>query len=297
MYRILQVLFAMVVLFFVGAAHAENHDKSLHLILADDGRDGNGRTAGAVEVRQHGKDGRDGGTVIQRQEFPDITSLMAGYEDLYRQLFGDEETPCLLPKAQQGAVEGLVMAAGTPGTDRLPGDYGDGWSGSAGGGCGTWATAMCNRILGKASGAVTKSEWNTIAAGIGQNAGGGSNATNRAAYYQSEHGCDTSHSTYTGSAADHAFIKKKLQEGYDLKLRFYEIIYNEAGDIVDYDHGHVETVTGATTSGGERIVITNSWGNQARIRGGTRNNFSHSKYPNTYPKSKTLVRLDVVGPC
>ena len=108
MYRILHVLFAMVVLFFVGAAHAENHDKSLHLILADDGRDGNGRTAGAVEVHQHGKDGRDGGTVIQRQEFPDITSLMAGYEDLYRQLFGDEETPCLLSKAQQGAVEGLV---------------------------------------------------------------------------------------------------------------------------------------------------------------------------------------------
>lgn len=189
------------------------------------------------------------------------------------------------------------MVVGMLGMDCLFGDYGDGWLGSVGGGCGIWVIVMCNCILGKVFGVVMKFEWNMIVVGIGQNVGGGLNVINCVVYYQFEYGCDISYSIYIGFVVDYVFIKKKLQEGYDFKFCFYEIIYNEVGDIVDYDYGYVEIVIGVMIFGGERIVIINLWGNQVCICGGMCNNFFYLKYLNMYFKFKMFVCLDVVGFC
>lgn len=304
-------LFSLLVQVGFGGAFAQTY--SLHLIPGGTSHDaGRGERSddrtivGSVEQREHRRGGLDGGEVVHTESFTDAGAMLAAYAALHIDLFNTDFIPCVVPgAAEEGASsedDALVAKGGTSGNDGLPAGFGDGWSGSKGGGCGTWATAMCNRILGKASGTVTKDEWNEIADGIKQGADGGSTATDRAAYYQGE-GCASSQYTFKGTPGEYAWLKRKIEEGYDIKLSFYKIVKGANGDVT-YENGHVETVTGVTTVGGKPVALTNSWGSTARVAGGTENGFSHSRQgatggfgAGTWPAGATSVDLTLVGPC
>ncbi len=175
------------------------------------------------------------------------------------------------------------------------------WVGvAAGGGCGVWSVAMCDRILGltDASSAVTQPEWSAIATKIKLDPStGASSWVDRAQYYRDKGYC-TEHKLWTGTAEELAEVTERFNEGKcDVKMRFYKIVGDEAVN------GHVETVTGATLGG----VITNSWGSEAIVNGGTGNGFSHQvvKGPQMtesdgsplWPAASAEVWIDYVCPC
>lgn len=177
---------------------------------------------------------------------------------------------------------------------------GENWLGvGPGGGCGVWSVAMCNRILGltDASSAVTQSEWDEIAGKIKLDpATGSSSWVDRAAYYR-EKGYCTEHKLWTGSAEELAEVTERFNNGKcDVKMRYYKIVGEEAVN------GHVETVTGATTGG----VITNSWGHEAIVTGGTDNGFEHQVVngpqmteggASMWPSGSAEVWIDYACPC
>jgi hypothetical protein len=174
---------------------------------------------------------------------------------------------CALPKS--GAPDATTTAPGDPGTSQLPKGIGASWSGYGKGGCGTWAVAMCNRILGDTDpkSDVTEAEWNGIAKGIHQNSSGGSRGVGRAAYYENKGYCVESES-FSGSTASYEALKKKLEDDHcDVKLSYFK--RNADGT---YSNGHVETVTAATNGG----VTTNSWGQEGVVVGGSDGGFRHS---------------------
>lgn len=154
------------------------------------------------------------------------------------------------------------------GTDSLPG-MDENWAGYGSGGCGTWATAMCNRILGKSEGEVTQGEWNDIANGIGQDANGGSRMSNQSKYYEDKGYC-VSESKFGGSEADYQEMEDQIDDECDVKLFFWT--RNADGS---FTNGHVETVTSADAESGS--CTTNSWGHEATVSGGNDGGFDHSR--------------------
>lgn len=144
------------------------------------------------------------------------------------------------------------------------------WAGSESGGCGTWATAVCNRILGitDSDSEVTKDEWNDIAGDIGQNDSGGSKMSDQSKYYEDLGYC-VNDKKFGGSEADYTEMSEQIDNNCDVKLYFWK--RNADGT---YTNGHVETVTGADAD--NQTATTNSWGNQGTVSGGDRGGFDHS---------------------
>ncbi len=308
--------FLVLLLFQFGFSSAFAQTYSLHMIPGDQARGGadrqqqradGGNIVGSLEKRQHvrGDQGYwfDGGQVVEQQSFTSLNALIAAHRQMSLDMFGVDFVPCLVPdqKSTESVTE-MTAAGGAVGADGMPEGFGNGWAGAGKGGCGTWATAMCNRILGKKSGKVTKAEWNEIAAGISQGADGGSSSTNRAAYYAGL-GCKSGRGTFDGSQESYAVLKEALKRGYDVKLSYYKKVTKPNGD-VEYENGHVETVTGVTTVGGKSVALVNSWGDTAQVSGGTDNNFSHSQQganlnfaSGTWPSGTTHVDVTIVGDC
>lgn len=183
-----------------------------------------------------------------------------------------------------------VQSPSTAGTNGLPSGMDATWSGYGSGGCGTWATAMCNRILGRASGAVTKEEWNEIATGIGQNATGGSSQANQGAYYE---GLDYCVEVKKVDKNDYSDLQEKLGENCDVKLFFWKRNADNT-----YSNGHTETVTAATSTS----ATTNSWGQSATVSGGSDGDFSHtggafSNSSTLWPAGSTEVWVQYICQC
>jgi hypothetical protein len=189
--------------------------------------------------------------------------------------------PCQLPKP--GEIP-PAATGGPKGTSRMPSSYSEGgFSGSAGG-CGTWSTAVCNRILGESdpNAPVDQVEWNDIARAIGQDpTTGGSSIARRDAYYRDKGYCVETR-RFTGSLADQNELSQKVvSEKCDVKLSFYT---GTPGPPSTLANGHVETVTGITAQG----IQTNSWGTDGYVRIGTNGGVSHSRYPIYVPANSTV---------
>lgn len=176
------------------------------------------------------------------------------------------------------------------------------WNGSRGGGCGTWATMMCNRILGDTpkDKKPSKKEWNDVAKKIGQDANGSSFVSGRAKYYEGKGYC-ASHETFGGAASDFKKAADMLNKGCDLKLSFWK----KSG--TTFSNGHNEVVTGVRfTKDGKGYLTTNSWGKASTIKGGQNGGFAHSEdtpkghfsgLRKGWPANSTSVTLEYVCKC
>jgi hypothetical protein len=171
------------------------------------------------------------------------------------------------------------------------------WAGlGVGGGCGTWATMMCNRILGRtpADQAPNQAEWDQVAGGIGQDQGGSASNLGIAGYYQAL-GYNVTYDEFGGTADDYKEMEKKMKkERCDVKLFFKKS---------DGTNGHWETVIDADGS----RAITNSWGTPAIVTGGGGGGFGHQdKGADTgfrnpdgtlfWPPDQTVVKVMYVCP-
>ncbi|MBI2083743.1 MAG: hypothetical protein HYT76_09310 [Deltaproteobacteria bacterium] len=152
------------------------------------------------------------------------------------------------------------------------------WKGYENGGCGTWATAVCNRILGEAEGEVSQGEWNKIADGIKQNADGGASMSDQSKYYEDKGYCVTE-KKFGGSEADYQEMEEEMDDECDVKLFVWK--RQEDGSFVN---GHVETVLSVDPE--SRSCTTNSWGVEADVQGGNDGGFSHSSDGETFQDSE-----------
>ncbi|TNE97244.1 MAG: hypothetical protein EP326_11805 [Deltaproteobacteria bacterium] len=188
------------------------------------------------------------------------------------------------------------------GRNAFPAGVDGSWNGSSGGGCGTWATMMCNRILGKTNSgtAPSRNEWNDVAGGIGQNTSGGSTISGRAKYYEGAGYC-SSFEIFEGTTASYKKMAKHIKDGCDLKLSFWK--KNPNGTLTN---GHVEVVTGVNfTRRGVGSATTNSWGKPATVSGGNNGGFSHSEDRvggnfnpgGNWPANSTVVAMEYVCKC
>jgi hypothetical protein len=188
-----------------------------------------------------------------------------------------------------------VSVGGPPGTTSLPGNYpSPGFDGSRGGGCGTWSTAVCNRILGDTdpNKPVDQVEWNGIAKGIKQDPNGGSLPQNIDKYYRDKGYCVET-KVYGGTTADQSELGKKFVSDHcDVKLAFLAANPTPPPAFIN---GHVETVTGITSRG----IQTNSWGTDGYVQGGTNGGFSHSNphFAGLWPPGSTAVIVSYVCKC
>lgn len=214
-----------------------------------------------------------GSTLVIDDSDPEDPALLcwhddAGVEEKLVEYDQPNEITCASPGADTGS-DPEATASGPAGTSTVP-HMDKTWSGSQNGGCGTWATAVCNRILGDtpAGSPVSNDEWNKIAIGIKQDPNtGGSYATDVAAYYR-EKGYCVETKDFGGSSDDYDAMSDKLnKDNCDVKLSFHRRLANGT-----YTNGHVETVTGVTHTG----AVTNSWGNDGYVQGGSDGGFSHS---------------------
>lgn len=177
------------------------------------------------------------------------------------------------------------------------------WQGSTGGGCGTFATAVCNRILQLTppDQAITKDEWNGIATAIKQDADGGSSTSDQMQYYKDKGGYCAHYSRFDGDGQDYNYIATHIDR-CDLKLSFGR----KSADGKSWEDSHVETITSVDYM--NKSMVTNSWGYQATITGGYENNFNHSRDgmnqafhqadgSKLWPASTTGVWLETICPC
>ncbi|MBI2339858.1 MAG: hypothetical protein HYU99_05785 [Deltaproteobacteria bacterium] len=228
----------------------------------------------------------DNGDFVNPEEFPSMYALMEmawGFikafdparhypidweGDDIPPLVAIDEVADFMAENDQPNEYGCALPVGA-GTDSLP-EMDESWVGSATGGCGTWATAMCNRILGitDADSEVTRDEWNDIAEGIGQNDTGGSEMTGQSSYYEDLGYC-VHNKKFDGSAEDYAEMEEKSDEECDIKLYFWKRNSDDT-----YSNGHVETVTDVDADA--ETATTNSWGNEGTVSGGNDGDFDHS---------------------
>lgn len=231
-------------------------------------------------------------------------------EQIYDKMLSEYGMPNLLPCTSLGEGSDDAPDAdlgertvergyrGDPGTNPVPSDYPSAqYTGSKGGGCGTWATMMCNRILGVTDPAkpVDKGEWRDIARGIGQNAGGGSSTAAQAEYYNQLGYCSSTH-RFTGTQADYQTVAAQLKKGCDLKI----ISYREGPE--GQSDAHVETVTNVYDNGGQMVLEMNSWGDRATITGSSSGGFHHSSSGRNFsagkwPRNETSVAVQSTCPC
>lgn len=221
-------------------------------------------------------------------EYEDISAVKAenDHPDAYS---------CAVPATPS---EASTFTTGGVGTNALPTRDAT-WDGYGQGGCGTWATAMCDRILGEtdADSEVTKEEWNEIAGKIKQN-NGGSKMSDQSKYYEDKGYC-VEEKKFGGSDADYDEMSEKIDDSCDVKLFFFK--RNADGT---YTNGHVETVTGADA--GNNTAATNSWGKEAAVSGGSDGDFEHSEDGTSFqdgegnklwPKDSTEVWVQYVCEC
>lgn len=228
----------------------------------------------------------DNGTVLDPAQYPSMYALMEmawGFVKVFDParhypidwegddippLVAIDEAAEMMAENDQPNEYGCALPVGA-GANSLP-EMDESWIGSANGGCGTWATAMCNRILGEtdSDSEVTRDEWNEIADDLGQGEDGGSSMTNQSAYYENLGYC-VHDKKFSGSAEDYAEMSEKVDDQCDVKLFFWK----RNGDDT-YSNGHVETVTGADADA--ETATTNSWGNEGTISGGDDGDFDHS---------------------
>ena len=225
----------------------------------------------------------------------DDAAMKAQYET-----YGFPDWLSCMPSAEGDFPAGV---GGPAGTRRLPGNYpGPGFEGSRAGGCGTWSTAICNRILGDTDpdAPVDQIEWNEIARDIKQGVdadpqrAGGSSVQDRDAYYRDKGYCVET-KRYGGSPADRQELSQKVvDEKCDVKLQFAQI--NPAPPPAPrFINGHVEIVTGITARG----IQTNSWGHDGYIQGGADGGFTHSdpSSASLWPPNQTRVTVSYVCKC
>jgi hypothetical protein len=226
-------------------------------------------------------------------------------------------TPCMAGCSVGSAVQPLP-----PGFDKNPDA---GWKGTNKGGCGVWATLMCNRILGvdgegdgKLSEPADKDEWNKTAcgddrngdhdtqdpgetAGVDEDGDGATTMSDEARYYR-QRGYGVSLSDFGGSASDYADLKEAKDRGCDVKLVFAGYHTFPDGHREHFS-GHVETVTDVDTQ--TNTATTNSWGQSAQVSGGSNGGFSHSEADgmghdnfrqNTWPRDSTQVYVQKICP-
>lgn len=184
------------------------------------------------------------------------------------------------PPADTDDTDGSDPFTGQPGTNPWPSGA-DGWAGvPQGGGCGVWATAMCNRILGVSSATrpPDEAEWDAIAAAIQMKEDGGSNRIDRANYYRDRGYC-VSMERFDGDADDYETLVEKVQSGScDVKLAWGRRTLDG-----EYVNGHTEVVTGATSS----AILTNSWGHVGILEGGSAGGFKHNGEGRWFPADET----------
>ncbi|MBL8742782.1 MAG: hypothetical protein JNK04_16855 [Myxococcales bacterium] len=171
--------------------------------------------------------------------------------------------------------------SGPPGENPVPAGKGS-WFGAAGGACGTWATAMCDRILGirDPNTQVTEQEWDQITVGINGESDGSSYPDGRVGYYAARHYVAT-RERFDGTAEDYEKMAARSQDGCDIKLEYYRRLPGG-----QYDNGHIETVT--SVEGG--VAHTNSWGKISAVSGGSLGGFSHTN--GAFPSSATVWPAD-----
>lgn len=231
--------------------------------------------------------------IVSQEEVP---SRMAELEQ-------KDDQKCMTTNDPTTSVIGIPNFV-SGGKDAFPREANGSWSGygPGKGGCGTWATMMCNRILGKTPAKVkpSKGEWNRVARGIDQGEDGGSFTSGRAKYYEKAGYC-ASYESFSGKTASYKKMAKLMKQGCDLKLTFWKKLPN--GDGVN---GHVEVVTGVNISrNGKGTATTNSWGKPATITGGEAGGFSHSedhprghfKPGGLWPANNSGVRMEYVCKC
>jgi hypothetical protein len=237
-------------------------------------------------------------TVVYDNSNPDSPRIMCVHDDPgVHQKMAENHDPdpigCMAGPASP-STPGTV--SGGPGTESLPPGIGRTWTGYAqGGGCGTWATAMCNRILGDTpDGPVSEDEWNRIAIDQKQDPNtGGTSPVDIASYYRDKGYC-VADQKFGGASSDYQAMLDKFNKGCDVKMMFYT--RNADGT---YSNGHVETVTGVSLGG----ATTNSWGQQGIVQGGSNGGFSHSPQfndqngANVWPANGTDVWVSYVCKC
>jgi hypothetical protein len=236
-------------------------------------------------------------TVVYDNSHPDSPQVMCVHDDPgIHQKMAENNDPDAMScmAADPNAPPPATVSAG-PGTEALPPGIGATWTGYGKGGCGTWATAMCNRILGDTpAGPVTEDEWNRIAIDQKQNPNtGGTSPVDIAAYYRDKGYC-VADQKFGGSSSDYQAMLDKFNQGCDVKMMFYKRNANGT-----YSNGHVETVTGVSLGG----ATTNSWGRQGIVQGGSNGGFSHSPQfndatgANMWPAGSTDVWVSSVCKC
>jgi len=145
-------------------------------------------------------------------------------------------------------------------------------------GCGIWATAVCNRILGLTSGPLTQEEWNKTASDLGFLPAqfGITPFYYIASYYQNKGFCSET-KPLEGLREEYVEMKEKLKSGCDLKLFFArksKFWFTPAAN------PHIETIVDVvvpTNEEGQAYLFTNSWGTYAKISGGSCTEFSHER--------------------
>jgi hypothetical protein len=188
-----------------------------------------------------------------------------------------EPIPCVLPDEgagggyAEGGGGGDGMPApftGQPGTNPMPSVYRE-WFGADQGGCGVWAVAMCNRILGirAPSAPVVEDEWDDIGNEIGLDASGASQPDLITDYY-AKRGFVASMERFDGTAEDYEELTNRVNAGCDVKLQ-----YARRTPQGTYEGAHIETVVSASEAG----AVVNSWGHLAQVKGGALGGFEHSR--------------------
>jgi hypothetical protein len=215
--------------------------------------------------------------------------------------YEENQWPLLIQCIPSPQDELSVAASGPPGTAKLPGNYPSaGFEGSRKGGCGTWSTAVCNRILGETdrNKPVDQVEWNEVARGIRQRPDSDSARAGQTApfdidrYYKDKGYCVET-KLYGGSSDERKELGDKfVRDHCDVKLAFYRF---NPGPPPSLTNGHVETVTGITARG----IQTNSWGTDAYVQGGSNGGFSHSNpaFAGNWPPNQTRVYVSYVCKC
>jgi hypothetical protein len=223
-----------------------------------------------------------GRIVVSHHTCEGFTDLAApvdysGIAGVMDELAGPAPDVCAVPAAE-GYDLPPTFAGPLPDVKMPKGD--STWKGYGGGGCGTWATLVCDRILGDqpANQAVDKDEWNKVADAIKQTPEGGSTPQDRAKYYTDKGYC-AQNKRYDGTAAEIKEMKKRLDDDKcDVKADFYRMVDGvdaQGKPTKEKMYGHVETVTkvDATYSN----IHTNSFGVDASFSGGSYSHFSHSR--------------------
>ncbi|MDA0713187.1 MAG: hypothetical protein O2897_04285 [bacterium] len=140
-------------------------------------------------------------------------------------------------------------------------------------GCGIWATAVCDRVLGLENGPLTQKEWDNTYKNLGS-VNGVTPFYLIANYYQNLGFCSET-KAIKGFPEEYQEMKDKIDRGCDLKLFFAR---KNNFWFSPWAYPHIETIIEVQIPKfGPPVAITNSWGYPATVSGGTCTEFSHER--------------------